>query len=482
MAFYPETGGSFPAAYRGGLFFADHNRSCIWFMPKGTNGQPDPAQRQAFAPGAANPVDVQIGPNGDLFYVDFDGGTVRRIAPVGTNQAPTARIVATPDTGPAPLTVAFDGRTSSDPEGTALAYRWDLDGDLAYDDSTSPTPSFTYTSTGSVTVRLEVTDAGLAIGTTTKVITIGAVNRPPVPTIKDPIVGTTWGVGDPLPIHFEGSATDPDEGDLAPARLSWNLVLQHCPSNCHPHQIQTFPGVASGDIFPPDHDYPSYLELTLTATDSSGLSASVTRRLDPRAVTLSFATVPTGLQLTVGPSTSTAPFSRTVIDGSRNSLSAAATQDLGGVRYGFVSWSDGGAAAHDVTGRAGGSYTATYAAISTDIGVTQTMTQPTSTSVTITVTVRHLLGTTAQSVTLSDVLPSRLTYQSATSTRGTCGASGRAVSCAIGSLAPGQTAVITIVSKVSKQNGTITNTATAATSTLQLLTTNDTSTATLRLR
>ena len=186
MAFYPETGGSFPAAYRGGLFFADHNRSCIWFMPKGTNGQPDPNQRQAFAPGAANPVDLQIGPNGDLFYVDFDGGTIRRIAAIGANQPPTARIVATPESGPAPLTVAFDGRTSSDPESGALTYRWDLDGDLAYDDSTSATPSFTYTSTGSVTVRLEVTDVGLQTGTTTKVITIGTPNAPPVPTIEEP--------------------------------------------------------------------------------------------------------------------------------------------------------------------------------------------------------------------------------------------------------------------------------------------------------
>ena len=135
MAFYPETGGTFPAFYRGGLFFADHNRSCIWFMPKGANGQPDPTQRVAFAPGAANPVDLQIGPNGDLFYVDFDTSSVRRITAVGgANQPPTARIVATPDNGPVPLTVAFDGRTSSDPESGALTYRWDLDGDGAYDD------------------------------------------------------------------------------------------------------------------------------------------------------------------------------------------------------------------------------------------------------------------------------------------------------------------------------------------------------------
>ena len=58
----------------------------------------------------------------------------------------------------APLTVSFDGRGSSDPEGAALAYAWDLDADGAYDDSTSATPSRTYTQNGQVTVGLRVTD------------------------------------------------------------------------------------------------------------------------------------------------------------------------------------------------------------------------------------------------------------------------------------------------------------------------------------
>ena len=38
VAFY--TGGSYPASYNGGLFFADHTRHCIWFMPAGANGVP----------------------------------------------------------------------------------------------------------------------------------------------------------------------------------------------------------------------------------------------------------------------------------------------------------------------------------------------------------------------------------------------------------------------------------------------------------
>ena len=38
-----------------------------------------------------------IGPGGDLFYVDFDGGTIRRVSPTTVNQPPTAHIVADPD-------------------------------------------------------------------------------------------------------------------------------------------------------------------------------------------------------------------------------------------------------------------------------------------------------------------------------------------------------------------------------------------------
>ena len=59
-------------------------------MLPGADGLPDPARIRTFAAGAANPVDLQIGPGGDLFYADFDGGTIRRISYTATNQPPTA--------------------------------------------------------------------------------------------------------------------------------------------------------------------------------------------------------------------------------------------------------------------------------------------------------------------------------------------------------------------------------------------------------
>ena len=408
-------------------------------MPKGTDGNPAPGLVRTFVAGAANPVNLEIGPGGDLFYVDFDGGTIRRISytagasscPIGqykasyfanqtlsgtpatercesainydwgssspsgsgvgpdnfsvrwagthsfattgtytftataddgvrvyldgtlvidqwkdqsattytasrtvtagnhelrveyyenggdavarfsvtaatTNRAPTAVAEATPTTGSAPLTVAFDGRGSSDPDGDTLSYAWDLDGNGTYNDASTATASYTYTTDGVRTASLRVTDSKGASDTDSVTISVG--NAPPTATINTPAAGTTWKVGDT--ISFSGSATDLQDGPLPASRLSWRVLLQHCPSNCHTHEIQTFSGVASGSFVAPSHEYPSYLELELTATDSGGLTHTVTRRLDPRTVVLTFQTMPAGLQLAVNGTTATATFTR----------------------------------------------------------------------------------------------------------------------------------------------------------------------------
>jgi glucose/arabinose dehydrogenase/PKD repeat protein len=467
-------GGDYPTEYQDALFFADYSRDCIWAMLKGTNGLPAPGLIRTFAAGAANPVNLETGPDGDLFYVDFDGGTIRRISytagascpigqynasyfanqtlsgtPVtercesainydwgsgspsgsgvgpdnfsvrwagthsfattgtytftataddgvrvyldgtlvidqwkdqsattytasrtvtagdhelkveyyenggdavarfsvtGANGAPTAVATASPTTGSAPLTVSFNGSGSSDPEGTPLSFAWDLDGDAAFDDASTAQTSYTYTANGVYTASLRVTDSQGASDTDSVTITVG--NTPPTATINTPAAGTTWKVGDT--ISFSGSATDLEDGPLPASRLSWRLIQQHCPSNCHSHLVQTWDGVTSGSFVAPSHEYPSYLELELTATDSDGLTHTVTRRLDPRTVVLTFQTTPGGLQLAVNGTTATASFTRTVIVGSTNGITAPSPQTKAGKSYNFQSWSDGGARSHTI--------------------------------------------------------------------------------------------------------------------------------------
>ena len=149
-------------------------------------------------------------------------------------------------------------------------------------------------------------------------------------------------------------------GTLPPSAFSWEIILHHCPSNCHTHPVQSFSGVTTASFPAPDHDYPSHLEIKLTVTDAEGLKDTKSILLDPQTVELNFESAPSGLELAVGSSSSPTPFTRTVIRESKNSVSAVTPQPLGGITYYFASWSDGGNQSHTITGAASTTYTATY--------------------------------------------------------------------------------------------------------------------------
>jgi glucose/arabinose dehydrogenase len=430
LAFYE--GGPYPDEYDDALFFADHSRRCIWVMQKGTNGLPSPGQLKPFVTDAENPVDLEIGPNGDLFYVNFNGGSIRRISYGSTPPPPVQSAFlsdlqwtsATNGHGPVERdmsngeTAAGDGRTitlngATYSKGLGVHansdVRYNLGGQctrftakVGVDDEVGANGSVTFEVWADAT---KLYDSGLMRGdTATKDVAIdisgrsqlqllvtnggdnwdydhadwadaqvyctdgggGGTNTAPTATIDSPSSTTTWKVGDN--ISFSGSATDQQDGSLAASSLTWSLIMHHCSSenSCHQHTMQDFAGVSSGSFVAPDHEYPSHLELKLTATDSGGLTDTKSVRLDPQTVVLNFMTNPSvkpGLRLTVGSSEAAAPFSRTVIVGSTNSVSAISPQKRGKKSYTFVSWSDGGAQTHNIVAPTStATYTATYQA------------------------------------------------------------------------------------------------------------------------
>jgi len=202
---------------------ADYARACIYVFRTGTDGAPDPSTAAVFAKSAGFPVDLQMGPDGSLYYADIVDGTVQRISFPAGNHSPTARATATPDHGPTPLSVSFSGTTSSDPDGDALTYSWDLNGDGTFGDSTSPAPTFTYSTPGVYTARLRVSDPGG--NTDTASVTIQAGN-PPTPTIDSPADTLTWAVGDT--ISYSGHATDGAGNPVPASGLTWQLNIRHC--------------------------------------------------------------------------------------------------------------------------------------------------------------------------------------------------------------------------------------------------------------
>jgi len=353
LAFYGS--GSYPSQYDGALFFADHTRNCAWVLFPGTNGQPSASNRALFIGGASHPVDLEIGPGGDLFYVDHEGGAIHRIQ----YMTPAAVATATPESGAPPLAVQFDGSGSHGASpGDTLTYAWDLNGDGVFNDSTLKSPTKTFSAAGQYTVRLKVTDQHGVSGVSDP-LTVTVAQGAPSPVIDTPSSSLTWKVGDP--VSFSGHATDPQDGTLSASQLTWTLIMHHCPSNCHIHEIQSFAGVSSGSFSAPDHGYPSFLELQLTATDSLGLTGTTSVLLQPKTVVLKFAASPSGLLLDAGNGKIATPFSETVIVGSTNTVSAASPESLNGSAYFFDGWSDGGAQTHSiVAGASTVTYTATY--------------------------------------------------------------------------------------------------------------------------
>jgi glucose/arabinose dehydrogenase len=71
-------GNDYPAAYRSSLFFADAIRGCIYVMRANAECEPDPSSVSAFVSGNAPfsfpGVDIEQGPEGNIYYAEFGTG------------------------------------------------------------------------------------------------------------------------------------------------------------------------------------------------------------------------------------------------------------------------------------------------------------------------------------------------------------------------------------------------------------------------
>ena len=358
-AFVPA--GFWPPAYDGTYLFGDYVCGRIFqLVPNGAGG----FTRVTFADGlgASSAVHLEFGPFGAsraLYYTTFaGGGAVRRIVYSAGNRPPVAAISATPTDGAAPLNVGFSGSQSSDPDpGDTLTYLWSFgDGGPAVQTSAA-TASHSYTVVGTYFASLRVRDDhGSLSAPVTQRIDVG--NTPPAPAIESPAAAAGFAVGETLLLR--GSASDAQDGALPASALSWT-VLRHHGAHTHP-LLGPVTGNDASLPAPPPEDLAattnSYIEVQLTATDSKGATATVTRDIAPRTVSLSFDTRPGGLMLLLDGTPFAAPRTWTSWEGWDVAVDAP---DQG--QHAFASWSDGGPRAHVLHTPAGGAaLTATFAA------------------------------------------------------------------------------------------------------------------------
>jgi PKD domain len=120
------------------------------------------------------------------FNVDIDTKQLRVFDDPGSpatpeNQPPTASFVMSPNPQNTDLPVEFDASSSSDPDGSIVRYRWDLDGDGTLETDTGSSPAASdgpydglpgSSDPRQYTITLEVTDNGGDTNTTARVLVI----------------------------------------------------------------------------------------------------------------------------------------------------------------------------------------------------------------------------------------------------------------------------------------------------------------------
>ena len=122
----------------------------------------------------------------DLFLTDDDGLTMSEIVEIIVTpgpEPPVASFTATPTTGNAPLQVTFDAGTSTDSDGTqSYSYSWDYgDGNTGV----GITSSHTYSTAGTYTAQLVVTDNRGATDTTIRTIQVDSpINENPIADLR----------------------------------------------------------------------------------------------------------------------------------------------------------------------------------------------------------------------------------------------------------------------------------------------------------
>jgi len=127
----------------------------------------------------------------------------------GLKQAPIAAAAATTLSGTVPLTVTFGSSGSYDPDGTIVSYLWNFGSGAT---SNLASPSYTFSTAGTFTVTLTVTDNdGLSATASVGITVLPPPNQLPVAVLT---ASATNGTA-PLPVNFTGGTSYDPDGSIA---------------------------------------------------------------------------------------------------------------------------------------------------------------------------------------------------------------------------------------------------------------------------
>jgi glucose/arabinose dehydrogenase len=356
-AFHDPATGQFPVEYDGKYFFADYCAGWIHLLdlPNYTS--------TSFATGLSWPVDLQVGPDGSLFYLQrgstSSSGQVWRIyytasqAP-NITQHPASISVSVGQ--PATFSVSATG-------ATPLSYQWQRYGvDIPGATSKSYTIASAMLADTGAPFRCVVSNP-FGTATSNEATLTVVTNQPPTATITTPVAGTLYSGGQTL--TYAGTGTDPETGALPPSAFTWEVVFHH---DAHTHPFLAPTSGATGGVFviPTVGETSAnvWYRIHLTVTDAGGVTHTVFRDVAPQTATFTLQTTPAGLQVTLDGQPTATPTAVLGVVGIQRTLGVLSPQSLGGTPYVFSAWSDGSPPTRTIaTPAVATTYTAAYLAV-----------------------------------------------------------------------------------------------------------------------
>lgn len=268
------TGESFPEEYHGTYFNIDFSG---WIKQFIFNDENELLEVKDFHSESLDIIHLAQNPvNGNLYYVTIDA-KVKEIS-YGGNPAPIAQIKADQFYGPSPLTVAFDGGNSFDPNESTLTYLWEFGNGQT---STELKPEITFTSSTneptSFTVKLTVTDIDGLSGTTEQIVSLN--NTPPVVRMTSINDGDLYPMDRTSLLRLESEVTDLEHSPEEMA-YEWQVFLHHN-NHFHPEPVDYNP-TSYTLISPLGCEIEEYwYRIELKVTDPNGLSTKVSNLIYP---------------------------------------------------------------------------------------------------------------------------------------------------------------------------------------------------------
>ena len=276
---YPAAG-PFPEPFAGGYQIVDLCAGWIRSLDRATGVVTGLATDLEF------PTALRLDREGRLLYLsresDGGGNVPGKLYRIAYNGDPSLlpQIVEQPAD-----TTAGVGETASFTVAAsgALTYQWQRDGaNLAGENSATLAVEAVTPADDGARFRVRVANAYGSVLSAEARLTVIA-NLAPQVSISSPLPGSGYAIGTHLALA--GSAIDPEDGAVPPARLSWRVDLHH---DTHVHPLMPEQGGSATVDFtvPPEAAHGDgivWLEAVLTATDLGGRSASRSVHVFPQS-------------------------------------------------------------------------------------------------------------------------------------------------------------------------------------------------------